>query len=84
MSLLIYSSVIQDTLKQLQEEMQNITEAQNALRTFSDWLSTARKNFKIVTERTEALDRITMEKKMKRLEVWPSENTNVTVHSMSI
>uniref|UniRef100_A0A8C1U557 Spectrin repeat containing, nuclear envelope 1a n=1 Tax=Cyprinus carpio TaxID=7962 RepID=A0A8C1U557_CYPCA len=53
---------------QLQEEMQKITEAQNALRTFSDWLSTARKNFKIVTERTEALDRITMEKKMKRLE----------------
>ncbi|XP_043075052.1 nesprin-1 isoform X1 [Puntigrus tetrazona] len=60
--------LIQDTLKQLQEEIQNITEAQNALRTFSDWLSTARKNFKIVTERTEALDRITMEKKMKRLE----------------
>uniref|UniRef100_A0A8C2DGG1 Spectrin repeat containing, nuclear envelope 1a n=1 Tax=Cyprinus carpio TaxID=7962 RepID=A0A8C2DGG1_CYPCA len=59
---------IQDTLKQLQEEMQNITEAQNALRTFSDWLSAARKNFRIVTERTEALDRITMEKKMKRLE----------------
>uniref|UniRef100_A0A8C1T930 Spectrin repeat containing, nuclear envelope 1a n=1 Tax=Cyprinus carpio TaxID=7962 RepID=A0A8C1T930_CYPCA len=53
---------------QLQEEMQNITEAQNALRTFSDWLSAARKNFRIVTERTEALDRITMEKKMKRLE----------------
>uniref|UniRef100_A0A8C1T5H7 Spectrin repeat containing, nuclear envelope 1a n=1 Tax=Cyprinus carpio TaxID=7962 RepID=A0A8C1T5H7_CYPCA len=50
------------------EEMQNITEAQNALRTFSDWLSAARKNFRIVTERTEALDRITMEKKMKRLE----------------
>uniref|UniRef100_A0A8C2KL13 Spectrin repeat containing, nuclear envelope 1a n=1 Tax=Cyprinus carpio TaxID=7962 RepID=A0A8C2KL13_CYPCA len=50
------------------KEMQKITEAQNALRTFSDWLSTARKNFKIVTERTEALDRITMEKKMKRLE----------------
>ncbi|XP_048062412.1 nesprin-1 isoform X1 [Megalobrama amblycephala] len=59
---------IQETLKQLQEEMQNITEAQNALRTFSDWLSAARKNFKIITERTEALDRITMEKKMKRLE----------------
>ncbi|XP_016311636.1 nesprin-1-like isoform X6 [Sinocyclocheilus anshuiensis] len=59
---------IQDTLKQLQEEMQKITEAQNALRTFSDWLCTVRKNFKIVTERTEALDRITMEKKMKRLE----------------
>uniref|UniRef100_A0A8C1YUK6 Spectrin repeat containing, nuclear envelope 1a n=1 Tax=Cyprinus carpio TaxID=7962 RepID=A0A8C1YUK6_CYPCA len=55
-------------LLQIQEEMQKITEAQNALRTFSDWLSTARKNFKIVTERTEALDRITMEKKMKRLE----------------
>uniref|UniRef100_A0A8C1K642 Spectrin repeat containing, nuclear envelope 1a n=1 Tax=Cyprinus carpio TaxID=7962 RepID=A0A8C1K642_CYPCA len=50
------------------EEMQNITEAQNALRTFSDWLSAARKNFRIVTKRTEALDRITMEKKMKRLE----------------
>ncbi|XP_052391485.1 nesprin-1 isoform X1 [Carassius gibelio] len=59
---------IQDTLKQLQVEMQKISEAQNSLRTFSDWLSTAKKNFKIVTERTEALDCITMEKKMKRLE----------------
>ncbi|TRY57107.1 hypothetical protein DNTS_023982 [Danionella cerebrum] len=59
---------IQETLKQLQEEAQKITDAQNALRTFSDWLSTAKKNFKIVTERTEALDRITMERKMKRLE----------------
>lgn len=67
MSLLIYPSVIQETLKQLQEEMQNITEAQNALRTFSDWLNAARKNFKIITERTEALDRITMERKMKRM-----------------
>ncbi|XP_067272909.1 nesprin-1 isoform X4 [Pseudorasbora parva] len=59
---------IQETLKQLQEEMQKFTEAQNALKTFTDWLRAARKNFKIVTERTEALDRITMEKKMKRLE----------------
>jgi len=56
--------------------MQKITEAQNALRIYSDWLSAARKNFKIITERTEALDRITMEKKMKRLEVWHGDKTH--------
>ncbi|XP_073712130.1 nesprin-1 isoform X2 [Misgurnus anguillicaudatus] len=59
---------IQETLRQLQEETQSITEAQNALRIFSDWLCGARKNLNFFTEKNEALDRVTMEKKMKRLE----------------
>lgn len=59
----------QETVKQLQEEMASIAEAQNTLRTFSDWLSMAAVDFRTVSESREAPDRSSVEKKMKRLEV---------------
>uniref|UniRef100_A0A8B9RI12 Spectrin repeat containing, nuclear envelope 1a n=1 Tax=Astyanax mexicanus TaxID=7994 RepID=A0A8B9RI12_ASTMX len=45
-----------------------IAEAQSTLRTFSVWQSVAAAEFRTVSESKEALDRTTMEKKMKRLE----------------
>lgn len=36
---------------------------------FSDWLRSAQKNFRTVTASTEALDRVAMERKMKKVEV---------------
>ena len=62
-------SATQETIKQLQEEIMSIAEAQSTLRTFSDWLSVAAADFRTVSENKEALDRTAMEKKMKRLEV---------------
>uniref|UniRef100_A0AAR2JHF7 Spectrin repeat containing, nuclear envelope 1b n=1 Tax=Pygocentrus nattereri TaxID=42514 RepID=A0AAR2JHF7_PYGNA len=59
---------MQETIKQLQEEITSIAEAQSTLRTFSDWLSVATADFRTVSENKEALDRTTMEKKMKKLE----------------
>ncbi|XP_022518839.2 nesprin-1 isoform X7 [Astyanax mexicanus] len=59
---------IQETVKQLQEEIMSIAEAQSTLRTFSVWQSVAAAEFRTVSESKEALDRTTMEKKMKRLE----------------
>jgi len=61
---------IQDTIKQLKEEMSIIEESQSVFSTFSDWLSTAQKNFSGVTTTTiDVVDRVSMEKKMKKLEV---------------
>lgn len=61
---------LQDTIKQLKEEMSIIEESQSVFSTFSDWLSTAQKNFSSVTTTTiDVVDRVSMEKKMKKLEV---------------
>jgi len=61
---------LQDTIKQLKEEMSIIEESQSVFSTFSDWLSTAQKNFSGVTTTTiDVVDRVSMEKKMKKLEV---------------
>ncbi|KAG1946578.1 nesprin-1 [Pimephales promelas] len=60
---------LQDTIKQLKEEMSIIEESQSVFSTFSDWLSTAQKNFSGVTTTTiDVVDRVSMEKKMKKLE----------------
>lgn len=61
---------IKDTIKQLQEEAKSIEEAENLCCSFSDWLSSTQKNFTVLTDSSEPLDRVAMEKKMKKLEVW--------------
>lgn len=67
----VFSSylIFQETIKQLQEEVSCIEEAQSIFSTFSDWLSTAQNNFSTVAIRVDAVDRFAMERKMKNLEV---------------
>lgn len=60
---------LQETIKQLQEEVSCIEEAQCVFRTFSDWLSTAQNNFSTVAISVDVVDRFAMERKMKKLEV---------------
>lgn len=60
---------MQDTIKQLQEEVSCIEEAQCVFSTFSDWLSTVQNNFSTVAISVDAVDRFAMERKMKKLEV---------------
>ncbi|XP_073726049.1 nesprin-1 isoform X5 [Misgurnus anguillicaudatus] len=60
---------LMDTMKQLKEEVSSIEESQSVFCTFSDWLSTAQKNFSSVTTTTiDVVDRGALEKKMKKLE----------------
>ncbi|XP_071335456.1 nesprin-1 isoform X2 [Trachinotus anak] len=64
---------IQDTIKQLQEEVKSIEEAENLCMSFTDWLSSTQKRFMALTDSSEPLDRVAMEKKMKKLEALQSE-----------
>ncbi|KAF1374585.1 hypothetical protein PFLUV_G00230620 [Perca fluviatilis] len=57
-----------ETIKQLQEEVSCIEEAQCVFNTFSDWLSTAQKNFSTVAISVDVVDRFAMDRKMKKLE----------------
>ncbi|XP_060722109.1 nesprin-1 isoform X2 [Tachysurus vachellii] len=59
---------IQETIRQLQEELRSISEAQVALRSFSDWMSLTTMGLKVASESKQAPDRASLEKKMKRLE----------------
>ncbi|XP_061756512.1 nesprin-1-like isoform X2 [Nerophis ophidion] len=59
---------IQDTIKQLQEELKSIEEAENLCVSFTDWITLTQKNFTEVTNTSEALDRNAMDKKLKKLE----------------
>jgi len=61
---------MQETIKQLQEEVSSIEEAQCVFTTFSDWLSTAQNNFNTVAISVDIVDRFAMERKMKKLEVY--------------
>lgn len=61
--------VLQESIKQLQVEVCCIEEAQNLFRTFSDWLSSAQNNFSTMAISISVVDRLTMERKMKTLEV---------------
>lgn len=65
-----YPIISQETIKQLQEELRSIEEAEKLCRSFSDWLSSAQKNYSAVIASSEPLDRVAMERKMKKLEVW--------------
>lgn len=60
---------MQETIKQLQEEVACIEEAQSVFSTFSDWLSMAQNNFSTVAISVDAVDRFAMDRKMKKLEV---------------
>ncbi|TSR99415.1 Nesprin-1 [Bagarius yarrelli] len=58
---------IQETVRQIQEELKIIGDAQDVLRTFSDWLSRTTAAFKAASDGEQAPDRASLEKKMKRL-----------------
>lgn len=62
--------ICQDTIKQLQEELKSIEEADNLCISFTDWISSTHKSFAELTDSSEALDRVAMERKMKKLEVF--------------
>lgn len=62
--------IFQDTIKQLQEELKSIEEADNLCVSFTDWFSSTQKSFTELTDSSEPLDRIAMERKMKKLEVF--------------
>ncbi|XP_028460256.1 nesprin-1 isoform X2 [Perca flavescens] len=64
---------IQDTIKQLKEELKSIEESENLCMSFTDWLSSTQKSFTALTDTSEPLDRVAMEKKMKKLETLQSE-----------
>ncbi|XP_074471039.1 nesprin-1-like isoform X4 [Sebastes fasciatus] len=64
---------IQDTIKHLQEELKSIEEAEKLCMSFTDWLSSTQKSFTALTDSSEPLDRVAMEKKMKKLETLQSE-----------
>ncbi|CAB1447010.1 unnamed protein product, partial [Pleuronectes platessa] len=64
---------IQDTIKQLQEELRSIEEAENLCLSFTDWLNSTQKGFTLLTDASEPLDRVAMEKKLKKLEALQSE-----------
>ncbi|XP_031731325.1 nesprin-1 isoform X8 [Anarrhichthys ocellatus] len=64
---------IQDTIKHLQEELKSIEEAENLCTSFTDWFSSTQKSFTALTDTSEPLDRVAMEKKMKKLETLQSE-----------
>lgn len=65
----LIQSFFQDTIKQLQEELKSIEEAENLCVSFTDWFSSTQKNFTALTDTSEPLDRPAMEKKIKKLEV---------------
>ncbi|KAJ8275253.1 hypothetical protein COCON_G00098780 [Conger conger] len=64
---------LMETIKQLQEEVRCIEEAQGVFSTFSDWLSTAQRNFRTVAVSIDAVDRLAMDRKMKKLEALQSD-----------
>uniref|UniRef100_A0A1A8H4I9 Spectrin repeat containing, nuclear envelope 1b n=1 Tax=Nothobranchius korthausae TaxID=1143690 RepID=A0A1A8H4I9_9TELE len=57
-----------ETIKQLQEEVSSIEEAQCVFTTFSEWLNTAQNNFSSVAISVTIVDHLTLERKMKKLE----------------
>ncbi|XP_061127011.1 nesprin-1-like isoform X2 [Syngnathus typhle] len=59
---------IQETIKQLEEELKSIQKAENLCVSFSEWLGTTKKSFTEVSDASEPLDRNALEKKLKKLE----------------
>ncbi|XP_061651777.1 nesprin-1 isoform X12 [Phyllopteryx taeniolatus] len=57
-----------ETIKQLQEEVSCIDEAQCVFSTFSDWLLTAQSSLHTLAVSPDVVDRFVMERKMKKLE----------------
>ncbi|XP_061667964.1 nesprin-1 isoform X8 [Syngnathoides biaculeatus] len=59
---------IQETIKQLQEELTSIQAAENLCVSFTEWLGSTQESFTEATDASEPLDRNTLEKKLKKLE----------------
>ncbi|XP_053736179.1 nesprin-1 isoform X10 [Synchiropus splendidus] len=64
---------LQESIKQLQEELRRIEEAENLCLTFSDWLTSTQKSFNVLNDSAEPLDRPAMDKKLKKLEALQSD-----------
>ena len=56
-------------MKQIQEEVRSIVEAEKLCASFSDCLNCTQEKFVQVIDSSEPLDWLAMEKKMKKLEV---------------
>ncbi|CAL8394133.1 unnamed protein product, partial [Arctogadus glacialis] len=69
-ALLLY---LQETMKQIQEEVRSIVEAEKLCASFSDWLNCTQEKFVQVIDSSEPLDWLAMEKKMKKLETLQAE-----------
>lgn len=77
--LILWIVYFQDTIKQLQEELRCIEDAETLCVSFTEWLSSSQKSFASLTDHSEPLDRASMEKKMKKLEVWVYQNGFIPV-----
>ncbi|TWW68818.1 Nesprin-1 Enaptin KASH domain-containing protein 1 [Takifugu flavidus] len=67
---------IQGSIKQLQEELKSIEDADNICSTFTEWISSTQKGFAEVTDGSEPQDRVAIERMMKKLEALQSELQN--------
>ncbi|XP_076129249.1 nesprin-1 [Alosa pseudoharengus] len=61
------------SIQQLQEEICSIEDAHCTAGAFSDWLTTAQRNFGAITSTNEGHDFVAMENKLKRLEALQTE-----------
>ncbi|XP_028808913.1 nesprin-1 isoform X6 [Denticeps clupeoides] len=64
---------LMETIKQLEEEVSSIEEAEVACAVFSTWLNTSQKNFAAATVTSEGLDSVALEKNMKKIETLQSD-----------
>lgn len=74
---LLNSPPFKDTIKQLQEELRSIEDADKLCTSFSDWLSSTQRSFAELTDRSEPLDRVAIERKMKKLEVFAHFSSSI-------
>lgn len=58
-----------EQIKFLEEEIQSLEESELSLSSYSDWYSSTHKNFNNVAAKIDKVDKVTMGKKMKTLEV---------------
>ncbi|XP_031437144.1 nesprin-1-like [Clupea harengus] len=64
---------LMETITQIQEEICSIDDAHSTSGTFSDWLTTAQREFVAITSANEDLDIVAMEKRLKSLEALQNE-----------
>lgn len=64
-----YQLLFQDTIKQVQEELKSIDEADNLCVSFTNWIDSTQRSFAELTDSSEPQDRVALERKMKKLEV---------------
>lgn len=61
--------LLKEQIQFLEEEIQSLEESELSLSSYSDWYSSTHKNFKNVATKIDRVDKATMGKKMKTLEV---------------